>query len=366
MSPDPKPPAGLRADVLNAPAYHFSAKSAPIKLDQNESPYDLPEALKAAVFKRLSETAFNRYPDLDALSVKRRLAAYHDWPDGGVVVTGGSNILIQAFVMAAGLGQQVLSVAPTFSVYPMQANLQGAKRIDVPLKANFRLPVAELLEKLKTGRGVFFLANPAAPTGNTFDEADIRQLCEAARDKWLVVLDEAYYQFSSTDLSPLARDYSHVAVIRTFSKAFGLGGVRLGYGLMQPSLAVQIQKVVMPFSVSALQIATAEVVLEAADFVSGRVQEAVAERGKLFSHLSNLPGVTPFESQANFILFRVVDAEGFYERLLAQGVLVRRQDHLPGLGGCLRVSVGKPQENDRFLEAAKIVSEQLSSEVGYG
>ena len=346
----------LRDALQNVPAYHFSAKEATVKLDQNESPYDLPDELKAKVLSTVAQTAFNRYPELDARSLKTKLAERYAWTNEGVVVTGGSNVLIQAFVMAAGLGQQVLSVTPTFSVYPLQAQLQGADLVEAPLGEDFSLPLAGLLDKLEQGRGVFFLANPAAPTGNVFSEEALEQLAQASAQNWLMVVDEAYYQFSGTDALGLVKRHSHVASIRTFSKAFGLGGVRLGFGLMQPRLAEQLQKTVMPFSVSALQLETAKVVLDAPDFVESRVQEALREREKLFRALERLPNVTPFPSSTNFILFKVPDASAFYEQLLARGILIRRQDHLPGLTGCLRVSVGTPQENQLFVEAAQTIA----------
>lgn len=342
----------VRPDVQQAPAYHFSAKDARIKLDQNESPYDLPPALKQQLLARLNEVAFNRYPELAAHSLAAKLAALYDWSPAGVVVTGGSNVLIQALVTAAGIGRQVLTVAPTFSVYPLQASLQGAELLEVPLQPDFSLPLDELTARLAAGSGVFFLANPAAPTANLFTPEATERLAEASAANWLMVIDEAYHQFSGSDFLATVARHPHVISLRTLSKAFGLGGVRLGYGLMQPELAVHIQKVVMPFSVSALQLAAGEVVLDNLEFVSARVQETLAERERLQAFLHTLPGLKAFPSSTNFILFKVADAAAFYEGLLARSILIRRQDHLPGLAGCLRVSVGTPDENNAFMAAA--------------
>ena len=341
----------IRPEIKQVPAYNFAAKDAAIKLDQNESPYDLPPDLKAQVLARLSDTAFNRYPELAAQTLAAELADLNDWSPGGVIVTGGSNILIQALVTAAGTGRQVLTVAPTFSVYPLQARLQGAELVEVPLAPDFSLPLDALLDKLAAGGGVFFLANPAAPTANLFLEDALQVLAAASAADWLFVIDEAYHQFSGTSALNLVEQYPHAISLRTLSKAFGLGGVRLGYGVMQPELAVQLQKVIMPFSVSALQLAAGEVVLANPDFVQGRVDEALGERARVMAFLKGLPGATPFTSETNFILFRVADAGAVYEELLARGILIRRQDHLPGLSGCLRVSIGAPPENDAFMVA---------------
>ncbi len=348
----------LRPEVKAAPAYNFTPHPAAIKLDQNESPYDLPETLKAKVLEHLQTLDFNRYPDLAGESLRPKLAQFHHWNEKGLVVSGGSNILIQAFVTAAGVGHTVLTVAPTFSVYPLQAKLQGAKLIEVPLKADFSLPFGELLNELQKGQGVFFLANPAAPTGNVFSASQLEALAEASSQNWLFIIDEAYHQFSKTDYSYLVRRYSHIASLRTFSKAFGLGGVRLGYALMQNELAVHIQKLIMPFSISGLQLAIASVVLDEVlatphHFVHERIEETLSERAKVIHELKTLPAVHVFHSETNFFLMRVSNAETFYNQLLQAGIIIRRQDHLLGLSNCVRVSIGTPQENDTFLQAAK-------------
>ena len=349
----------VRPDVRAAKAYHFTPRPVRIKLDQNESPYDLPPELKAEVWAKLQNTSWNRYSELAAESLRAAVARFHGWDEAGVVVSGGSNVLIQAFVAACGIGQRVLSVKPTFAVYGEQARLLGAPLTEVPLEDDFSLPLAKLLAELKRGPGVFFLANPAAPTGNVFPRAELMALTEAAAPDWTLVFDEAYHQFTDADLLPLVRDSVHTASLRTFSKAFGLGGVRLGYTLTSPELAEQVQKLLLPFSVSALQVATGLTVLEHPEYVAARAAEAKRERGFLATELQKLPNLTVYPSQTNFLLFQIADAETFFNALLDQGILVRRQDHLPGLGGCLRVSVGTPEENRAFLAAAKKISEAV-------
>lgn len=348
----------IRPEVKAAPAYNFTPHPAAIKLDQNESPYDLPETLKAKVLEKLRSLDFNRYPDLAGESLRPKFAQFHHWDEKGIVVSGGSNILIQAFVTAAGIGHTVLTVAPTFSVYPLQAKLQGAKLVEVPLKADFSLPFGELLNELQKSQGVFFLANPAAPTGNVFSASQIEALAEGSAQNWLFVIDEAYHQFSKTDFLYLVKRYPHVASLRTFSKAFGLGGVRLGYALMQSELAVHIQKLIMPFSISGLQLAIAHIVLDEVlstphHFVQERIEETLSERARVLHELKTLPDVHVFPSETNFFLLRLPNAETFYKQLLQAGIIIRRQDHLPGLTNCVRVSISTPKENDMFLQTAK-------------
>ena len=348
----------LRDELYAAPPYHFTARAQSIKLDQNESPYDLPPALKERVLERLAQIPFNRYPEINAHTLRGLLAARHDWAEAGVVVSGGSNVLIQGLVSAAGMGKTVLTVAPTFSVYPMQAKLLGARLVECPLGKGFSLPLEALKAELERNSGVFFLASPAAPTGNAFSAEAMEALAEASADRWIFVIDEAYHQFSGTDFSGLAKAYPHVVSLRTLSKAFGLGGVRLGYGLMQPELAEQVQKVLMPFSISALQLAVGEVVLANPSYAETYISEVMTEREKLYRTLQNLPDVTPYPSETNFILFQVPDAGAFFERLLGRDIVIRRQDHVPGLSGCLRVSVGTPAQNEAFIKAATEVAQK--------
>jgi histidinol-phosphate aminotransferase len=346
----------LRPEVRALPPYRFEAHDTSIKLDQNESPEDLPPALKEAALARLARAPWHRYPDLHPEGLAQRLGARHGWPTEGVVVAGGSNVLIQALTVVAGLGRRVATVTPSFSVYGLQARLLGADLVEVPLGPGFALPTAELEGVLAQGAGVAFIAAPMAPTGNAVAAADLDRLARAAGERWLVVVDEAYAEFAAVDHRDLARRHPHVVRLRTFSKAFGLAGARLGYALADPEVAAALRKALLPFSVSALQVAVAEAVLDAPDVVDDRVARLVAERERLVAALRARPFVETFPSVTNFVLFRVADAASVHEGLRARGVLIRRQDHLSGLEGCLRVSVGLPAEIDAFLHALDAVA----------
>lgn len=340
----------IRDNVRNVGPYSFTAHDAAVKLDQNESAWPLPDALRQQIAAALEQVELNRYPDLQPRRLAAGLARLHSWDAEGVTVAGGSNVLIQSAVIAAGVGRTVLTVSPTFAVYALQGQLLAGEVRQVPLGPGFSLPVAGLTEELQGGSGVVFIANPAAPTGNLHPRAELEQLIEAAADRWLFVIDEAYQQFADSDLSDLARSSNNVVVLRTMSKAVGLAGARLGYALSSPDIAEQLRKTILPFSVSELQEQVALMLLEHADLIADNVARTVQERQRMYGALLELPGVEPFGSSANFILFRVSAAQQVHERLLEGGVLIRRQDHLPGLAGCLRVSIGQPGENDLFLD----------------
>lgn len=342
----------IRDEVRQLEAYRFVAQPAEVKLDQNEFPTDLPTDLRARAIERIAAADFHRYPEIHAQSLREAIGRSDDWDPAGVVVSGGSNVLIQAIVVAAGLSRRVITVRPTFSVYAIQARLLADSLTEIPLSAEFALPADAVIRELEHGSGVLFLANPAAPTGNRHADADVARIVQAADpDRWTVVLDEAYWQFAGASHADLVRAHEHVLSLRTLSKAYGLGGVRLGYALGAPALVSHIQKVLLPFSISALQAAVGVTVLEEPNYVRERVRMVVEERERMAAALHRLAGVTVFPSVTNFILFRVADAPSVFAELLARGVLVRKQHGAPGLDGCLRVSVGLPTENERFLAA---------------
>ena len=341
----------FKAHLSGLAAYPYRKVEAAIKLDQNESPWDLPEDLKELAFERMRRSPWNRYPDMHAEGVRGQLARFLEWPAEGVVVAPGSNFLILALVQAA---RRVLDTSPSFAFYEGAAKLTGTPYTSVALGPDFALPVEGLVREMDAGEpGVVFVASPHAPTGTTFPVPDIERVAEKARDRGsILAIDEAYCQFSGTDLRPLARENSRIVILRTFSKAFGLGGVRAGFLLAVPDVAAKLQAMLPPFDVPVHTAAVLETVLEFPGRAAEVAARLAAERDRVLSRLAEHPTWRPCPSQANFFLVRTPDAEAAWRTLLARGILVRRQDHLPGLTGCLRVSVGTPDENDAFLEAA--------------
>ncbi len=200
---------------------------------------------------------------------------------------------------------------------------------------------------------MLFVTQPHAPTGHLDNEADVRAVLDAAGEGWVAVLDEAYYQFSGRDGRALMREQANRISLRTFSKAWGLAGLRLGYALTSPELAENLQKVVSAFNVNILTQTVAEVALEHPGYVRERAAQTVSERERVLSALEGHPVYRALPSQANFFLLQTPDADAAYQHLLSRGLLVRRQDKLPMLSGCLRVSIGTPQENDLLLASTR-------------
>jgi histidinol-phosphate aminotransferase len=337
------------ADVAD---YPYLKAEARIKLDQNESPEDLPPEVKRRALAQLADLPWNRYPELHADDVRADLARHEGWPEDGLVLSPGSNLLILALASAA---RAVVDTAPAFPYYRGAAVATNTPYRSVPLGAGFSLPLEPLLAELDGPPGVLFLPNPHAPTGALFAAGEVARLAEKARTQgWLLVLDEAYQAFSGTDQRPLARENASVAILRTFSKAWCLGGIRTGYLLGSPRVAAVVRSLIPPFVIPAHTGVIIRAALEAPGYVDGVVARIRAERTRLLAALPLAqPRWTVYPSVTNFLLVRTPDAKATWEHLLSRGVLVRRQDHYAGLAGCVRISVGTPAENDALLAAAR-------------
>jgi histidinol-phosphate aminotransferase len=248
----------------------------------------------------------------------------------------------------------VLDTVPSFPYYQGGAEAAGTPWRGIPLGPEFELPTEALLAAMDGPPGVLFLPNPHAPTGRLFQTPDVEALARRAAEKeWLLVVDEAYHAFSGTDFRPLARRSEHVAVLRTFSKSWCLGGIRAGYLLASRKVAAVARACVPPFCVPAHTAAILLTVLESPGYVAPVVERIRAERERLRAALSEATGWKVYPSSTNFLLVRAADAAAAQARLLERGVLVRRQDRSPAMKGCIRITVGSRAENDALTEAAR-------------
>ncbi len=348
----------IRKEILNLSGYRLKSYPDTIKLNQNEIPYDIPGELKAKVLEKLVRISWNRYPFSQPYTLRNKLAQTLQWPEEGLLLTNGSNVLIQAILMASALKSRVLTLTPSFSLYEIEAEILGNKVDLVPLGENFSFPLEVLLQKIKKNPPqVIFIANPNAPTANLFPANEIIELIEQA--PCLVVVDEAYFQFADTHLFSQLRHHKNLILLRTFSKALGLGAIRVGYAAGDPEIIQEISKVTLPYCVSGLNEILAESILEHPELVEKRVTEIKINRARLYQGLMNLAGVKTYPSQTNFIIFQVNDAPKVFEELVKEKVLVRDVSHSPDLENTLRVTVGTPEENARFLQALEKIVKKI-------
>lgn len=355
-TPFPMTPEQLiRPEILALSAYPVADAAGMVKLDAMENPYRLPEGLRGELGAALGEAAVNRYPDPRAPDLKARLRSAFAIPDElGILLGNGSDEIIQILAMALARPDAVLlSVEPSFVMYRMIAGFSGMRYVGVPLKDDFSLDEDALLGAIETHRpALVFLAYPNNPTGNAFDRSTIERVIRATPG--VVVVDEAYHAFAGglSFLGDLGR-YENLLLMRTVSK-LGLAGLRLGYLVGAPRWLDEFDKLRLPYNINVLTQIAAEMALSQMDTLEAQAARIVAERARLATALTNLPGVKVFPSQANFLLFRTADAAKVFSGLKSRGVLIKNLNGAhPLLANCLRVTVGAPEENEAFFTALR-------------
>ncbi len=353
----------IRPEIKALSAYHVQPSLGMIKLDAMENPFTLPLELQQQLGKRLGALELNRYPGQGIEDLKTQLCAYVDLPQGHDLMLGnGSDELIALLTLACmAPGAKVLAPEPGFVMYGMSAQLQGLQYIGVPLTADFELDeVAMSVAIAQSEPAIVYIAYPNNPTANLWDAGTIRRLIsQVSAYGGLVVMDEAYQPFSSRSwLDEIRRDpfaNAHVLLMRTMSK-FGLAGIRLGYMIAPIALIHEVDKLRPPYNVSVLNAECALFALEHADVYAQQAAAIRAERTQLFKALQNLPGVTPYASEANMMVLRFNGqadaAHRAFEVLKAHKVLVKNVSKMhPLLANCLRLTVGTPTENAQLLAA---------------
>lgn len=342
----------LRADVQGLHGYAVQPSAGLVKVDTMENPYGLPPELRRALGERLAEVALNRYPAERGELLKAELARHAQMPPGCELMLGnGSDELISLLTLAADVpGNVVLAPLPGFVMYELSARLQGLNFVGVPTTATFELDGPAMLAAVREHQpAIVWLAYPNNPTANLWDDAVIDAIIKAAPG--LVVMDEAYQPFAERDSLARLQRHAHVLLMRTMSK-FGLAGVRIGYLMGRAPLIHELDKLRPPFNISVLNCEAALFALEHVDEYARQAALIRSERERIFQALQALPGVTPFPSQANMILARVAEPAAVFAGMKARGVLIKNVSGLhPLLTGCLRITVGTPDENTQMLAA---------------
>jgi histidinol-phosphate aminotransferase len=341
----------VRPEILALKAYAVADAGGMVKLDAMENPYPLPPAMRRELAEVLSRVDLNRYPEPSGRELRALIARKMGVPQGMELLLGnGSDDLIQIVTLAlARPGAVMMYPAPTFVMYSMNAAFSGMKAVAVPLREDFSFDAAAFIERMRAERpALVFLAYPNNPTGVLYPEADLVRVIEACEG--LVVMDEAYHVFAGRTFMGRLSEFPNLVVLRTVSK-LGLAGIRLGYLAGRPEWIAEFNKVRQAYNVNVLTQAAALFILERLEVLEEQASLIRKQRESLGKALAGLQGVTVFPSEANFFLVRVPDADRTYEGLRRQGVLVRNLH--PGLRGCLRVTVGTPDENRVLLTALR-------------
>jgi histidinol-phosphate aminotransferase len=345
---------GVKSEVIRVPAYTLHAYEAEIKLNQNENPFDFPEDLKDETFRRYRARQWSRYPDFVPDSLRQKLADFVGWHKDGVLIGNGSNELLQSSLMVLVKSRTRVAIpSPTFTVYALISKVLGAKVVNIPLSPDMTYNVEELISKSQeAGAGVLIINTPNNPTGSVLKEEGLVDILK--RFSGFVLLDEAYYEFWGHSGLQLLKDYPRLLITRTFSKAMGMAGLRVGYLLAHPALAEQISKAKLPYNVNQFSLTAAEVALENIERFRAPIEAVLKERERLGRELGEITGIKVYPTEANFFLVEMpVAPRELFDALYSQGILIRDVSSYPMLSKCLRISVGTKEENDRLLSALR-------------
>jgi histidinol-phosphate aminotransferase len=360
VTPEFTPP--IREDLVGIASYGAPQLDVPARLNVNENPFPIPEALATAMGTAVAAAAvgLNRYPDRDAGRLRDALADYLAQESGVRVpaaqvwaANGSNEVMHHLFLAFGGPGRLAITFDPTYSMYPEYARDTFTAYEAFPRRDDFGVDVAAAIDVILGRRPTLvLLTSPNNPTGTALPEGDIRAIATAALSVGaMVIVDEAYAEFRHAGVPSactLLGEYPNLVVVRTMSKAFALAGARLGYAVVADRRVVETLMVVrLPYHLSAVTQAVALTALEHADVLQAQVQLLRSERDALAAWLVER-GFTVAPSDANFILFGTfADRDAVWQGLLDRGVLIRQT----GPQGWLRVTVGTPQENGMFRQA---------------
>ncbi|MGH9955784.1 MAG: histidinol-phosphate transaminase, partial [Pyrinomonadaceae bacterium] len=338
----------IKMRVRELRPYSLKPETTRVKLNQNENAWDAPVAIKQETLRRVQDRAWSRYPDFSPQRLHQRLADFCGWKPEGIIAGNGSNELIQALLMVTvAEGKKVLISEPTFALYRQITTVLGGEVVSVSLTPDLSYDLKALANAVNTARPeVTIICSPNNPTGCVLERPDL--VCLLENSAGLIVVDEAYFEFSGQTAVSLLKQHSNLVVLRTFSKAMAMAGLRLGYLLAAPDLVREIAKAVLPYNLNVVSQTAAEVAIEMFDAqLKPAVGAICAERDRLYGELSTIPGLEPVRSRANFMLVRTqLEPKYIFKELLSRDILIRDVSKYPLLQDYFRISVGTPEESD--------------------
>ncbi len=339
-----------RQDLKNLKPYEPVVLPGIIRMDANESPFDFPKEINDYIYRNMHPQSFNRYPDPMAQDLRAALANYTGAPVECILVGNGSDEIILNLALTFATGGNVLIPTPTFSMYEVHSLVAGAHAKFIPRNNDFSLNLDQMISEGKIGdTRLIFVCSPNNPTANEATWGELENLLQ--NTSALVIVDEAYVEFGGQSCLPLMDKYTNLAVMRSFSKSFGLAGLRVGYLIAHPTVIDQMSRVKQPFNINSFSQKAALAVLEHLTLFKKLIADMMYKRDHLWKQMNNMKEIEVLETITNFITFKTaLSADEIHQQLIKQGVLIRNISG-PGLENYLRVSVGTDDENKTFLES---------------
>jgi histidinol-phosphate aminotransferase len=330
-----------------------------VKLNANENPYGLPEEIVKEILRKAKNLEYSRYPNANSVKLSEAISAFCGLTRDNIIIGNGSDELIDYLIKAfSEKGRRVITTAPSFAMYKIYSIVNGSDFVQIPLsQSDFSLNGNKILEEAKKeDSSIIFLAYPNAPTGNYFAEDKIIKIIEESG--CLVVVDEAYYEFGKKTFVPLISKYDNLVILRTFSKAYCIASLRMGYLLSNPKIINEVRKVKSPFNVNSFSQLATQVVFENKEVLKDNIEKIIIEREKLTDRINELSPFETHPSQTNFVLVEVgskEDTDLVYNNLLKQGILVQivSDPIFSSSRYFLRVTVGNEEENDILIDGLK-------------
>jgi len=324
-----------------------------IKLNSNEN-FFIPKDRLLGFLKEVIEEYDPRIYPQEEYKLKEKLGDYLNVPTDRIVIGNGGDELIERIArLFLKRGDQTLSVSPTFAFYKHCASLLGTKYLEAPIKKDFALDTKRILATITPKTRLLFLCSPNNPTANQFKIDEIQFLIEEFPG--IVIVDEAYAEFAEYSVTPVLDKFENLIVLRTFSKAFGLAGLRLGYAAANSEIATILsKKAQQPYPVNSIALKMGLKLLANIGIMKKAVEQLKIERETLKKELNEINGVKAFDSQTNFVLFQTSKPSSeVYQGFLSRGVFVKNLGRILHLQNCFRTTVGLPQMNAKLLKALK-------------
>lgn len=338
----------IREEVQTLKPYYIEELQVKIKLDANESPYELPQEEKEELIKQLTAISLNRYPDPQGKTLKELLAKKEKIVPEQIILGNGSDEIINMILMIFKEGAKVMFPAPGFAMYAISSKILGKTLLPYALKEPYYEVDEELFFQILTENEpeLVFIANPNNPTGNLFPPETLEKALEQFKDT-IFVSDEAYFPYSQQTMIDKLSKYKNLLIMRSLSK-IGFASIRLGYLMGDKTVIQAINKVRLPYNINTLTQKIAEYITKKNDLITQWISDTIEERERLYKTLTAL-NIFTLPSKGNFITFKI-EKSGFYNYLLENGIIVKDLSQSFGMKNFYRVTVGKKEENDYFIK----------------
>lgn len=345
----------MKECIENIKPYEVIEEDYDIKIDANESPYNILDELGPLIIKELASNELNRYPDSEAVKLKKKIANYTGVSAENIMCGNGSDELLKVIIDCfVDKGDVVVTHSPSFVMYKLLTQIAGGKFIEVSGDESFSIDIDNIISTANENAAkIIFLCNPNNPTGVVIPKEEIIKVLESTSS--IVVVDEAYYEFYGETIIDKLEEYERLIVLRTLSKGFGLAGLRIGYGAACSRTMNILNRVKPPYNINSISQCIGEIVLDNRDIIQKNIEAIKSERNKLFIELESIKDIKALPSGSNFILIRTNKYESLMEKFKEEKIKIKGFGKQGVLQNCIRLTIGTEEENKRVLKLLKEV-----------